>query len=242
MDKIILGLLVVGAGVIIGFPKVRQALRIKINSAAEGSTTAIERLEDTYESLLAQLPKQKQAVAKAQAGASDAQKQLATAEAALVEIEDRYKAAQGLGASEEALGVLEDQYADQETLIEELKANALEASKLAGEALKALQATSQKLKKFEREVESAGRKAELTEAYKVANQVSAELGTINNSLSKAGQAARQVDLELETARAESQLNQGSAAEQELAALEAGQRRQSARSKLRQKAGLDDSNG
>ncbi|MBI5172785.1 MAG: hypothetical protein HY986_07845 [Candidatus Melainabacteria bacterium] len=242
MEKIILGLLVVGAGVIIGFPKVRQALRIKINNAAEGSTSAIERLEDTYESLLAKLPKQKQAVAKAQAGASDAQKQLVAAEAALVEIEERHSTALGLGASEEALGVLEDQYSEQEALIEELKANAQEASKLAGEALKALEATAQKLKKFEREVESAGRKAELTEAYRVANQVSAELGTINSSLSKAGQAARQVDMELETARAESQLNQGSAGEIELAELEAKQRRASVRSKLRQKAGLSDSNG
>lgn len=239
MDKILLGLLAVGVGLIVGFPRVRQALRIRINDAASGSTSAIERLEDTYESLLAKLPAQKTAVARAQAGARQAQSDLTEAEEKLAELEERYKTATGLGASEEALGTLEDSYADQEALIAELKGHALEASKLAGEALKALQATSKKLKSFEAQVESAGRKAELTEAYRVANEVSTELGTINSSLSKAGQAAREVDLELETARAESQLNQGSAAEQELAALEDGQRRSKARSTLRQKAGLSD---
>ncbi len=237
MEKIILGLIVVGAGVIIGFPKVRQALRIRINGAVDNSTAPIERLEDNYKQLMARLPAQKRAVASAQASANQAKNDLADANQKLLQLEERYKTAVGLQASDEALAVLEEAYAAQETEIAELTAYAAEAAQIAAEALKALQSTTTSLKRFAARVESEGRKAELTQAHNVANEVSAQLGEINSSLSEAGGISRQIDHDLETARAEGNLNKGSVAEQELNDLEASQLTSGARSRLREKAGL-----
>ncbi len=237
MEKIILGLIVVGAGVIIGFPKVRQALRIRINGAVDNSTAPIERLEDNYKQLMAKLPAQKRAVASAQASANQAKNDLTKANQELQQLEERYKAADGLGASEEAMGALEEAYADKEAEIAELTTYAAEAAQIAAEALKALQLTTSSLKRFAARVESEGRKAELTQAHNVANEVSAQLGEINSSLSEAGGISRQIDHDLETARAEGNLNKGSAAEQELAELETKQRTSGARGRLRAKTGL-----
>lgn len=237
MEKIILGLIVVGAGCIIGFPKVRQALRIRINGVVDNSTAPIERLEDNYKQLMAKLPAQKSAVVSAQASANQAKTDLAAATEKLTQLEARYKTANGLNASVEALAVLEQAYADQEAEIADLTTYAAEAAKIAAEALKALQSTTSSLKRFAKRIESDGRKAELTQAHKVANEVSTQLGEINSTLSEAGRASRQIDHDLEAARAEGELNKGTAAEQELANLETAQRTSSARDRLRQKTGL-----
>ncbi|CAN5216535.1 hypothetical protein BH10CYA1_BH10CYA1_64970 [soil metagenome] len=239
MDKLILALLAGGAVLIIGFPKVRQALRIRVTGLLDNSTAPIEQLEDNYDQLIKQLPNQRRAVALTQASAKQTLQDLQAAKEKAAEIQERYQAALQMSASKDALETLEDQYADQQKTIAELETFGAEASQLAAEALKAFNNTTANLQRFKSRIEAEGRKAELTEAHRTANQVAAELGEINSSLSSAGKASRQIDLELEAARAEGKLGQGTTGEQELADLETKLRRDKARNTLRQKAGLSD---
>jgi translation initiation factor IF-2 len=216
--------------------RVLQTLRIKSNSALDNATTALEREKDEYDQLVAKLPAQRAAVQKVMGNARIAQKDLDAKVADVARLEREYKEAKSLGASDAALDELATKYSEAEAAVEEQKKIVTEANAAADEARNALDATTKALGKFAARIEADGRKVELTEALKVSAEARQQAKDIASSLSKAGEASRQIDKELEEARAANELAKGTATEQELEQLREKAAAKSAREKLEGKLG------
>lgn len=238
MDPITLGILIVVGAFVAGMvfsknfrDRVLQTLRIKSNAALDKATTALERERDEYDQLVAKLPGQRAAVQKVMGNARIAQKDLDAKVADVARLEREYKEAKGLGASDAALDELATKFAAAEAAVEEQKKVVAEANAAAEEARNALDATVKALGKFAARIEADSRKVELTEALNVAAQARQQARDIASSLSKAGEASRQIDRELEEARAANELAKGTATEQELEALREKAAAKSAREKL-----------
>jgi uncharacterized coiled-coil protein SlyX len=211
--------------------RVLQTLRIKSNQALDKATTAHERQKDEYDQLVAKLPVQRAAVQKVMGNARIAQKDLDAKKADMARLEREYKEAKGLGASEAALDELATKFAAAETAVEEQNKVVTEANAAAAEARSALEATTKALGKFASRIEADGRKVELTEALKVSAEARQQARDISSSLTKAGEASRQIDKELEEARAANDLAKGTATEQELEQLREKAAAKSARERL-----------
>jgi phage shock protein A len=211
--------------------KVLQTLRIRANDALDGATTPLEREKDEFNKLMAKLASQRAAVAKVMANARLAQKELDAEIAEVERIEREYKEAKALGASEAALNELASKFAAAELAVEEQKKIVIDANAAAEEARQALDATVKALKKFEAQIQSDEQKAALTDALKTAAEARTAASEINSSLSKAGQYHRDIEKELEEARAAAELSKGTATEQELERLREQAAQKAAREKL-----------
>jgi hypothetical protein len=216
--------------------KVLTTLRIKSNAALDAATTPLEREKDEYNQLMAKLPAQRAAVQKVMANSNIAKKDLDAATAAVAQAEKDYKEAKGLGASEDALNELAAKYDAAGATVEEQKKVVTEAGAAADEARNALDATTKALAKFSARIEADGRKTELASALKVSADARQQARDINSQLSKAGEASRQIDKQLEEARAANDLAKGSQTEQELQALREKAAANAARAKLDAKLG------
>ena len=80
-------------------------------------------------------------------------------------------------------------------------------------------------------IEADGRKAELTEALNISAQARQEAKDMASSLSRAGEASRQIDADLEAARAANELAKGTQTEQELEQLREKAAAKAARARL-----------
>jgi hypothetical protein len=243
MDPITLGILIVvglfAAGMIFssGFRnKVLTTLRIRTNAALDAATTPLEREKDEYNQLMAKLPAQRAAVQKVMANSNIAKKDLDAAQKAVADAERDYKEAKGLGASEGALNELAAKFDAAEASVEEQKKVVTEAAAAADEARGALEATTKALSKFSSRIEADGRKTELASALKVSADARQHARDINSQLSKAGEASRQIDKQLEEARAANDLAKGSQTEQELENLREKAAANAARARLDAKLG------
>ena len=232
---IVLVVIAVGAGLVFS-PKFRQLFRIKSNQAIDGATTALEKEKDEYNELMKKLPGQRAAVQKVMGNASLAKKDLDAKVTAVATAEREYKDAKGLGASEAALDELANKFAAAEAAVEEQKKIVTESNSAADEARNALDATTKALSKFAARIEGDERKTELAAALRVSGEARQQAKDIQSSLSAAGAASRQIDKELEEARAGNELAKGTQTEQELDALREKAAAKAAREKLEGRLG------
>ena len=227
---IILAVVGVGAGLVFS-PKFRQLLRIQSGKAIDGASTALEKEKDEYNQLMAKLPTQRSAVQRVMGNASLAKKDLAAKEADVTRTKQEFSEAKGLGASEAALDELATKFAAAEAAVEEQKKIVADATQAADEARNALDATTKALAKFAARIEADGRKAELTQALNISAQARQEAKDIASSLSRAGEASRKIDSDLEAARAANELAKGTQTEQEIEQLREKAAAKAARAKL-----------
>jgi len=232
---IIIAVLGIGAGLVFS-PKFRQLLRIKSGKAIDSATTALDKEKDEYNELMKKLPGQRAAVQKVMGNASMAKKDLDRAKDAVTTTEREYKEAKGLGASEAALDELANKFAAAEAAAEDQKKIVAEAQSAEAEARSALDATTKALSKFAARIEGDERKTELAAALRVSGEARQQARDIQSSLSTAGAASRQIDKELEEARAGNELAKGTQTEQELDALREKAAAKAAREKLEGRLG------
>jgi hypothetical protein len=232
---IVIAVLAIGAGLVFS-PKFRQLFRIKSNQAIDGATTALEKEKDEYNELMKKLPGQRAAVQRVMGNASMAKKDLDAKVAAVTSAEQAYKDAKGLGASEAALNELATKFGEAEAAVEEQKKIVTESNSAADEARNALDVTTKALSKFATRIEGDERKTELAAALRVSGEARQQAKDIASSLSKAGEASRQIDKDLEEARAANELAKGTQTEQELEALREKAAAKAAREKLEGKLG------
>jgi hypothetical protein len=216
--------------------KVLTTLRIRSNAALDSATSPLEREKDEYHQLMAKLPGQRKAVQSVMATSAVAKKDLDNALAAVAAAEKDYKDAKALGASEAALNELAGKFDAAEQAVTDQKKVVEEANAAATEARGALESTTKALGKFATRIEGDERKTELAAALRVSADARQAANEINSSLSKAGEASRQIDKDLEEARAGNELSKGSSTEQELAALREKAASKSARERLEAKLG------
>jgi len=232
---IVLAVVAVGAGLVFS-PKFRQLLRIKSGKAIDGATTALDKEKDEYNELMKKLPVQRAAVQKVMGNASLAKKDLEAKVAAVAAAESEYKDAKGMSASEAALDELATKFSAAEAAVEDQKKIVAESNSAADEARNALDATTKALSKFATRIEGDERKTELAAALRVSGEARQQAKDIQSSLSAAGAASRQIDKDLEEARAANELAKGTQTEQELERLREQSAAKSARAKLEGRLG------
>jgi hypothetical protein len=160
-----------------------------------------------------------------------ADKDLATKQGAVEALKAEYKQAKELNASEGALDELSTRYEAAKQEVVEQAAISKEAHDAATEARATLDQTIAKIRQFGQSVETAEGKAELAKALRTNAEASQLAKDINDRLSQAGQASREVDKDLEEARAANTLSKGSAVDQELANLKGAAAAKSGRAEL-----------
>jgi hypothetical protein len=212
-------------------PGFRQALRIKWGKQVSASTTAVDKLQDSYKQLVAKLPAERLSVQTVMATSTLADKDLATKQSAVEDLKAEYKQAKGLNASEGALNELSTRYEAAKQAVVEQAAISKEAHDAATEARATLDQTIAKIRQFGQSVETAEGKAELAKALRTNAEASQLAKDINDRLSQAGQASREVDKDLEEARAANTLSKGSEVDQELANLKGAAAAKSGRAEL-----------
>src|SRR5262249_4496335 len=156
--------------------------------------------------------------------------------AAVTAAEQAYKDAKGLGASEAALNELATKFAETEAAVEEQKKIVTESNSAADEARNALDATTKALSKFAARIAGDERKTAPAAAPRVSGEARQQAKDIASALSAAGAASRQIDKDLEEARAANELSKGTQTEQELERLREQSAAKAAREKLEGKLG------
>lgn len=234
-------LLAVGglAAAVIFIPSVRQLFRVRGGKVVDAGTTALEKEQDSYNQLVARLPKNRDAVARTKANAVIQQRKLADLQKQLDGLKADYKLAHDQNATEAAMSAIESNFASTKAQIETQTAVATEANSVANEALTALEQTTKALGKFKDQIEADGNKVQLKEALELTAATRNELNDIKTQISGAGQASATIDKELETARAKNDMSKGSAVDQELAAIHEKAASSSARDELRASLGISD---
>jgi hypothetical protein len=227
----------IAAGAIFS-PKFRQMLRIRGGKAVDASTTALEKQQDSYDQLVARLPKNRAAVAQTKANAVIQQRKLTDLQTKLDGLKKEYKLANDQQANATTTTAIETDFAETKAAIEAQTAVATEAGNIANEALNALEQTTKALGKFKDQIERDGNKVQLKEALELTAATRNELNDIKTQISGAGQASATIDKELETARAANDMSKGSAVDQDRAALQEKAAASSARDELRASLGLD----
>jgi hypothetical protein len=212
----------------------QQLVRIKANKAIDSGTTPLEKEEDEYKRLLALLPEQRDKVTSVMATASQAAGDLKKANQAVEDAEREYNNGEDLKASEATLDALATAWDDAKKNAAELATIATEADAAQDEAVAALEETTRSLEKFSRQLERDKSKVQLAGALRIASQARQQARDMKSALSAASQASRQVDFDLEKARAENKLSKGSDAEQEMEQLKAKSTAMSAREALKAK--------
>ena len=213
------------------WPKFRQLVRIRSNDAVDGMSTAIEKEKDEYKQLVAKLPKQREAVSSVMARSTQADKALADAEARVTELQGKYVTAKNANAPDTVLDKYATEWEESKADVDAKRAIAEELNSAEEEAISALEETTEALKKFADKIERDEGKAELTKALDVAAEAREQAATMKSSISRAGEASRAIDHELEKARSRNELSKGSRADREVAEFEKQQAKKSAREAL-----------
>ncbi|HND68918.1 MAG TPA: hypothetical protein PL112_19090 [Candidatus Obscuribacter sp.] len=201
------------------WPAFRQMLQIKGGKAVAGATKASEKQRHEHQRLTAELNRQLDNVASAKASATQAEKDVAAAEAQVEKLTGQYKIAVTGNASEDAKNAIAGNIAKAKASVTSKRAAANEAAKIAAQAVEALDQTREALKDFADQIQDTEQKEALTAVLNTAADASLALKNIKDRLSAAGEAARQADTDLEKARAKNELAQGSDTDREIAKIE-----------------------
>ena len=201
------------------WPAFRQMLQIKGGKAVAGATKASEKQRHEHQRLTAELNRQLDNVAAAKASATQAEKDVAAAEAQVEKLTGQYKTAVTGNASEDAKNAIAGNIAKAKASVTSKRAAANEAAKIAAQAVEALDQTREALKDFADQIQDTEQKEALTAVLNTAADASLALKNIKDRLSTAGEAARQADTDLEKARAKNELAQGSDTDREIAKIE-----------------------
>ena len=201
------------------WPAFRQMLQIKGGNAVSGATKASEKQRHEHQRLTAELNRQLDNVASAKASATQAEKDVAAAEAQVEKLTGQYKTAVTGNASEDAKNAIAGNIAKAKASVTSKRAAANEAAKIAAQAVEALDQTREALKDFADQIQDTEQKEALTAVLNTAADASLALKNIKDRLSAAGEAARQADTDLEKARAKNDLAQGSDTDREIAKIE-----------------------
>ena len=201
------------------WPAFRQMLQIKGGNAVSGATKASEKQRHEHQRLTAELNRQLDNVAAAKASATQAEKDVAAAEAQVEKLTGQYKTAVTGNASEDAKNAIAGNIAKAKASVTSKRAAANEAAKIAAQAVEALDQTREALKDFADQIQDTEQKEALTAVLNTAADASLALKNIKDRLSAAGEAARQADTDLEKARAKNDLAQGSDTDREIAKIE-----------------------
>ena len=201
------------------WPAFRQMLQIKGGKAVSGATKASEKQRHEHQRLTAELNRQLDNVASAKASATQAEKDVAAAEAQVEKLTGQYKTAVTGNASEDAKNAIAGNIAKAKASVTSKRAAANEAAKIAAQAVEALDQTREALKDFADQIQDTEQKEALTAVLNTAADASLALKNIKDRLSAAGEAARQADTDLEKARAKNELAQGSDTDREIAKIE-----------------------
>ena len=229
-------LVLIGIGVLValylGHAGFRQLVRVRTDKAIDAGTTAIEKQEDEYKRLRSQLTRQREAVTTVMARSRQSEKDLTAARAAVDAAENDYNMAEDMKASDETLDALATKWDDAKKNVDELATIATELKGAQEEAQEALADTIKSLEKFARQIEQDKAKDELTDALNISADARRQARSMNSEISKAREASRQVDLELEKARANNELSRGSKTDREMEDIREKAAAKSARDALR----------
>ena len=201
------------------WPAFRQMLQIKGGNAVSGATKASEKQRHEHQRLTAELNRQLDNVAAAKASATQAEKDVAAAEAQVTKLTGQYKIAVQGNASEDAKNTIAGNIAKAKASVTSKRAAANGAAEIAAQAVEALDQTREALKDFADQIQDTEQKEALTAVLNTAADASLALKNIKDRLSAAGEAARQADTDLEKARAKNELAQGSDTDREIAKIE-----------------------
>ena len=228
---IVIALIVLGVVLFFAWPAFRQFLRIRAGNAVGKGTTAVERNKDRYKQLKAELPIQRENVAQCMATVDDVTKDLTDAEAAVGAVQNEYKTAKELNASEGALDSLGKQFDAAEAKVTTIKGRLALAKTASDEAQNALDSTVESLKTFADKIQDSELAAQLTSAINISAKAKQQAKDINDKLSEAAEDFDSVEHDLNVARNKAKLGDGSAADRELADLKKKAAAKSGRSKL-----------
>ncbi len=232
LDTIVLIVIGIAAALYFGHKGFQQLVRIWFNQTVKAGSTAVQREEDEYNRLSALLPVQEEAVTSVMADARVAAKDLKAAQDAVETAERDYNHADDLKATEGTLDSLATAWEDAKKHVVDMAAVATEAKKAADEAREALDETAKALKKFEQQLVRDKAKEKLTKALNITADARKQTKDMQAQIGAAAQASREVDHDLEQARARNELSQGTAAERELKELKASSGAKSAREQLK----------
>ncbi len=210
--------LAVAAGLVFS-PSFRQLLRIRSSAAVKSGSTAVEKEKDIITQLMAKLPAQRQAVASVMANVDAAQRAYDAKKAEADQLFAKYQQYKGMNASADVLTQTSTQWQAAKAALPTLEGVLAEAHKNADDAQKALNSTIEALKKEQANIQSDEAKAQLAAAIRQNAQVQQQLQDLKNGLGTLADARKEVDADLDKARAENQLSQGTAADREMAALD-----------------------
>ena len=213
----IITIALIGLAVVLFYkwPALRQMLRIRGNDVVSKGSTAVERNKDRLKELKGLLPAQRTNVANCMATVDDLTADLADAEKALVTIQDEYKTATEMKASEAALDTLGKRYDAAEEKVKKIKGRLGEAQGASDEAQKALDETIEGIQAFGDKVEDSALAVHLTEALETSAKAKQQAKDINDKLSEASEDFDAVEHELNVARNKDNLGEGTAADREL---------------------------
>ena len=234
IETILLILLVGAVALYFGHKGFQQLVRIRTGKAIKAGSTAVEREEDEYKRLLGLLPTQEEAVTSVMADSRIAEKDLKAAKDAEGVAEKAYYDAEDLKASEGTLDTLATAWEDAKKHTADMAAVATEAKQAQDEAREALDETTKALKKFEQQLVRDKAKEKLTKALNVSADARKHAADMQKQIGAAAEASREVDHDLEQARARNELTKGSAADRELKELRERSAAKSAREQLKAK--------
>lgn len=219
------------------WPAFRQMLQIKGGKAVAGATKASEKQRHEHQRLTAELNRQLDNVASAKASATQAEKDVAAAEAQVVKLTGQYKIAVQGNASEDAKNTIAGNIAKAKASVTSKRAAANEAAKIAAQAVEALDQTREALKDFADQIQDTEQKEALTRVLNTSAAASQSLRDIKDRIGAAGDAARQADADLAKARAKADLSKGTATDQAIAKIEKDAAAKAAREALDKELGI-----
>lgn len=212
---IIVLVVLVGLGLFAFSPKFRQLLRIRTNSAIGKGSTPLERQKDKFRELVEDSRKQQANVANVMASFNSAKKALQQKKDAVDTVKRDYEVATRMNASEEVKNDLATKHAAAKAAVTTQENVVLELGKAADEARKALEKTREALQQIEAGIADDEAKSELAAALRTTADTLQQTKDVNSSLSEIGESRKQIDQELERARAGAELAQGSQTEREM---------------------------
>jgi chromosome segregation ATPase len=237
-SNLLLGLLA-AAGLSLFFPNVRQAFRIRINSAASNSTSAVERLDDRRSQLEDKLPRLRQQVAEAVGKVKTAEGTLKNLQDKLAGLKQDYATANGENDEDaknyilEQIGTLNTQIAAQEKSLTTLK-------QISTQQLESYEAVKADLKEFSTQILIAEQQAGLAGALRTANAFKDELNSYKDGLGGAARDLEKVENDLNSALADADLVQGSDGEKAHAQIQRKRKVDETRKALEAELGISSS--
>ena len=195
----------------------------------------IEVERKVYEGLKGQLAEQKERTDNVVAIVQRREVALEEKKRKAAEIEREYLETPKENRDEAFEAEIGEKYARSTQSIREATAALAEARKLADDAKKVLKHTFESVQQFEEKFEHDQGVADLAAAHRFNAEAAEQAKGINSTLTAAGQASRDIAMDLEVGRAATDLAKGSKVEQERAALANGSDADDARAALRKLA-------